>query len=84
MSARPSIPHEPGTGFHLVAAFNTPIVPPARSLAVMEAGNVEVVGLDGVAVVWPNCPVGFIIPGHVRQVNSAGSTVAVGNLVAIL
>jgi hypothetical protein len=44
-------------------------------------GHVSVVGSDGVTVVFKNVPSGTLLPIHVIQVNSAGTTA--GDIVAL-
>lgn len=53
----------------------------AAAIYVGGTGNVALVTENGVAVVWPSCPAGMLIPCRCRRINATGTTAS--GLVAV-
>ena len=76
----PTYPQFPGDAMPVV--FGVPF-PAVGVVYVGAAGNVTVVTAQGSTVTFTGLLAGSVIPVQVRQVNAAGTTIAVAAMVAI-
>lgn len=73
----------PGVAFYEIKPSDDDLLPERpRAVRVGQAGDVAVVGEDGVTAVFANCFVGEILPIRPVQVRRTGTTA--GRLVALL
>lgn len=71
----------PATKFEAII-LGTPFSTPARGIYVGADGNINIVGLDGTAVVFVGARAGSVIPVGCTAVNTASTTAS--NLIALI